>query len=221
MSPLIEAHRYFVDLDIIPYVIYHYEVSAREESGLGKVTYNRAPVITFQTARGGGSSARSRQYFARYHDGDFGQDYFEEEDYQYGDDGDASWTDGVDRMMPAPTGDSPFQIMGVAGEMFVIACVILVALSMVALGIAYKVTTNVCLPLICDGGEEDDDEEDDDEEEEEDERDELDIEMEKKLAVLDSDAEDVDEDEDGDGVSDNDDDDDVETENREANVNLV
>ena len=48
VSDLIDHRETSAELRVVPYVIYHFEVSAREERGLGRVDYNRAPVITFQ-----------------------------------------------------------------------------------------------------------------------------------------------------------------------------
>ncbi len=51
VSDLIDHRETSAELRVVPYVIYHFEVSAREERGLGRVDYNRAPVITFQVEK--------------------------------------------------------------------------------------------------------------------------------------------------------------------------
>ncbi len=51
VSDLIDHRETSAELRVVPYVIYHFEVSAREERGLGRVDYNRAPVITFQARK--------------------------------------------------------------------------------------------------------------------------------------------------------------------------
>ncbi len=181
VSPLIENHRRFVILEVVPYVIYHYQVVAREEISFGRVTYNRSPVVTFQTSRDGGGPAFSKQYFARYDNGDFSSDYFEES---------KSAARNIFDEVPAAHGESPVVVLGMAIEVFVVVAVIMSIAVLIVIGVVYKMASAYCFPLVCSGeDDEDDDEDDDDDEEEDGDEDEEDLEdgksdVEKQLSVV-------------------------------------
>ena len=183
VSELISSRRRFVRLQVIPYVIYHFQVVAREERGLGRVTYNRSPVVTFQTSRDGGGPAISRQYFARYDDGDeaASADYLEEA----AEAAEAIWQQAVP---PAAHGESPVVVLGMAIEVFVLVAVLIAVTALIMLGMLYRMARAYCIPLLCYNNNDDDDEDEDEEdgggEDNDDNEEEEEDDVEKTLSVV-------------------------------------
>ncbi len=131
MTPLVPRGRYFADIEVVPYLIYHFQAVAREEQGpVMGVDWHRSPVAKFQTSRDGGGVPRSPHPYARYDDGGYPPDYFDESDQFDEDDPAVS--------IPSPLSGPEERIMGFSPEVFVIYASLLSAVFLVAVGCGWN-----------------------------------------------------------------------------------